>query len=64
MNVSDDLQEVLETAFEDARERRHEYVTPEHLLLALCGNLDGLRVLKATGVDVERLIDELDAFFS
>ena len=64
MNVSEDLREVLETAFEDAKERRHEYVTPEHLLLALCGNLDGLRVLKATGVDVERLIDELDTFFT
>ena len=64
MNVSDDLRETLETAFEDARERRHEYVTPEHLLLALCANLDGLRVLKATGVDVDRLVAELEEFLA
>ena len=62
MNVSDNLKEALEAAFDDARERRHEYVTLEHLLLALCANLDGLRVLKATGVDVESLIEELEAF--
>ena len=62
MNVSDNLKEALEAAFDDARDRRHEYVTLEHLLLALCANLDGLRVLKATGVDVESLIEELEVF--
>ncbi len=64
MNVSKDLKEALETAFEDARERRHEYVTLEHLLLALCANLDGLRLLKATGVDIQRLIEELETFMA
>ena len=64
MNVTESLRESLETAFEDAKSRRHEYVTLEHLLLALCANLDGLRVLKATGIDVRRLIEDLESFMS
>ena len=34
MKVSDDLQSVLKAAYEDAKERNHEYLTPEHILYA------------------------------
>jgi ATP-dependent Clp protease ATP-binding subunit ClpA len=38
-----------------ARERRHEYATLEHLLMALTEDPDAIAVLKACGVDLERL---------
>ena len=34
MKVSDDLQGVLQAAYEEAKERKHEYLTPEHILYA------------------------------
>src|SRR6188768_3852120 len=58
MNITDELRATLESAFDEARARRHEYVTLEHLLLALCGNLEGLKILKATGVDVDSLLEK------
>ncbi len=62
MNVSEDLREAIEGAYGDARERHHEYVTPEHLLLALCTSMEGLRVLKGIGINVERLLEDLEDY--
>ncbi|MDX1384196.1 MAG: Clp protease N-terminal domain-containing protein, partial [Thermoanaerobaculia bacterium] len=62
MNITDELRETLESAFDEARARRHEYVTLEHLLLALCGNLEGLKILKAVGVDIDRLLSSIEAY--
>ena len=62
MNITDELRATLESAFDEARARRHEYVTLEHLLLALCGNLEGLKILKATGVDVDQLLEEIESY--
>jgi len=62
MNITDELRATLESAFDEARARRHEYVTLEHLLLALCGNLEGLKILKATGVDVDQLLEDIEGY--
>jgi ATP-dependent Clp protease ATP-binding subunit ClpA len=62
MNITDELRATLESAFDEARARRHEYVTLEHLLLALCGNLEGLKILKATGVDVDQLLEDVESY--
>ncbi|MEE2778024.1 MAG: ATP-dependent Clp protease ATP-binding subunit ClpA [Acidobacteriota bacterium] len=64
MNITDELRETLEAAFDEARARRHEYVTLEHLLLALCGNLEGLKILKAIGVDIDALLESVEAYLS
>ncbi|HVR30616.1 MAG TPA: ATP-dependent Clp protease ATP-binding subunit ClpA, partial [Thermoanaerobaculia bacterium] len=34
----------------------------EHLLLALCGNLEGLKILKATGIDVDQLLEDIEGY--
>ncbi|BBK30494.1 ATP-dependent Clp protease ATP-binding subunit ClpA [Stella humosa] len=57
--LSRNLEETLHRALANANERRHEYATLEHLLLALTEDRDGVAVLRACGVDLERLRREL-----
>ncbi|KAG1605748.1 hypothetical protein G6F46_013506 [Rhizopus delemar] len=46
--------------YKRAREARHEFMTVEHLLLALLDNPSAQAVLKACGADAERLRQELE----
>ncbi|WP_374444887.1 ATP-dependent Clp protease ATP-binding subunit ClpA [Stella sp.] len=57
--LSRNLEETLHRALANANERRHEYATLEHLLLALTEDRDGVAVLRACGVDLDRLRREL-----
>ena len=43
--LSPELQETLQRAVTDVRERRHEYLTLEHLLLAILDDPSGVDVL-------------------
>jgi len=49
------LEKTLHAALTDAGERRHEYATLEHLLLALIGDEDAAQVMAACGVDTDEL---------
>ncbi|PCI67335.1 MAG: ATP-dependent Clp protease ATP-binding subunit ClpA [Gammaproteobacteria bacterium] len=60
--LSKDLELTLNLAFTDARERRHEYMTVEHLLLALLDNALGISVLRSCGLDIPRLQLQLRDF--
>ncbi len=60
--LSKDLESSLNTAFKRAREKRHEFMTVEHLLLALTENNAAVEVLRACGADIETLSNELDVF--
>ena len=53
--LSKELEFTLNSAFRDAREKRHEFMTVEHLLLALLDNPAAGKVLRACGVEVEKL---------
>ncbi len=57
--LSANLEKTLHRALAHANERRHEYATLEHLLLSLGEDPDALAVLRACGVEVERLNREL-----
>jgi ATP-dependent Clp protease ATP-binding subunit ClpA len=57
--LSKNLEESLHRALGLANEKRHEYATLEHLLLSLTDDQDALAVLKACGVDVTKLRDDL-----
>ena len=63
INMTQELRTTLEAAMSEARERRHEYVTLEHLLLALCVDPNALEVLEAVRVDTSLIIAELEEFF-
>src|SRR6188768_1532348 len=60
--LSKNLERSLHRAFGLAGERRHEYATLEHLLLAMTEDDDAVPVLKACGVDIDRLRHDLETF--
>jgi len=60
--LSQELEFSLNSAFQAAREKRHEYITVEHLLLALLDNPTAARVLRACGGNIEDLRRHLIAF--
>ncbi len=60
--LSQELEFSLSTAIQRARGRRHEYVTVEHLLLALLDNASAGRVLSACGGNIEKLRADLSAY--
>jgi ATP-dependent Clp protease ATP-binding subunit ClpA len=62
--LSKELEFTLNLAFKEAREKRHEFMTVEHLLLALLDNPTAAEVLKSCGADLEKLKQELSAFLS
>ncbi len=51
-------------AFVEARQKRHEFITVEHLLLALLDNPSAAEVLRACAANVNELRKELNAFIS
>ncbi|MCA3247610.1 MAG: ATP-dependent Clp protease ATP-binding subunit ClpA [Azospirillum sp.] len=57
--LSRNLEQSLHRALALANERRHEYATLEHLLLALSEDQDAVAVLRACGVDVDKLRRDL-----
>lgn len=59
-----DTEITLENALSTAREMRHEYVTVEHLLIALITNKVAKDVLQACGADLQLLYKELDTFIN
>ena len=60
--LSKNLEKSLHRAFGLAGERRHEYATLEHLLLAMTEDEDAMPVLKSCGVDIDRLRHDLETF--
>src|SRR5512145_1698022 len=57
---SKDLEQTIGQCYKRAREARHEFMTVEHLLLALLDNPSAEAVLKATGADFPRLRHDLE----
>ncbi len=53
--LSQNLEKTLHLALAAAAERRHEYATLEHLLVALCDDTDAIAVMRACNVDIEHL---------
>jgi ATP-dependent Clp protease ATP-binding subunit ClpA len=60
--LSKDLEITLNMAFKEARHKRHEYMTVEHLLLALLDNTAAANVLQSCGTDLYELRKELNSF--
>src|SRR3978361_580683 len=60
--LSRNLEQTLHRALSLASERRHEYATLEHLLLGLGEEPEAAMVLKACGVDLDKLRNDLTEF--
>lgn len=61
--ISPELESSLNLAVSEAARRGHEYVTVEHVLLALLANDVAARALKACGASLDETRRQLDAFF-
>ena len=57
-----ELEVTLNLAFKDARAKRHEFMTVEHLLLALLDNGAAAAVLRACGANLDKLRHDLREF--
>jgi ATP-dependent Clp protease ATP-binding subunit ClpA len=57
--ISQELEVSLHMAFMDARQKRHELITVEHLLMAMIDNPSAQEVLKACGANFESLKKDL-----
>jgi ATP-dependent Clp protease ATP-binding subunit ClpA len=62
--LSKDLEVTLNHAFKGARSKRHEFMTVEHLLLALLDNEAAIVVLQACAADLEKLRQQLSEFIN
>ena len=60
--LSRNLEQTLHRALSLAADRKHEYATLEHLLLGLVDDEDALTVLRACGVDIEKIKKDLTEF--
>ena len=60
--LSKDLEFSINLAFREARDRRHEFMTIEHLLLALLDNPAAAEVLRACGAQMDKLKRDLQLF--
>ncbi len=58
------LQSSLGNALSLARERRHEYLTVEHLLYALLDDIQGREILLNCGANLKQLRDAIDDYFA
>src|SRR5438093_3450548 len=62
--ISKELEATLNFALKEAKTRRHEYVSLEHLLYALLRDKDGKAAIVACGGDIDRLSKSLEEFFN
>jgi ATP-dependent Clp protease ATP-binding subunit ClpA len=62
--ISKELESTLNVALKEAKNRRHEYVSLEHLLFALLRDKDGKAAIIACGGDLEKLGKSLEEFFT
>ena len=53
--IAQELEVSLHLAFVEARQKRHEFITVEHLLLTMLDNASAAEVLRACGVNIEEL---------
>jgi ATP-dependent Clp protease ATP-binding subunit ClpA len=62
--ISKELELTLNDAYQVARDQRHEFMTVEHLLLALLDNPSASAALRACGADDEKLKEDVTRFLS
>ena len=61
--ISKELSATLGFAVKEAKKRRHEYVSIEHILFAILNDPNGVEIVENCGGDVENLLDALENFF-
>jgi ATP-dependent Clp protease ATP-binding subunit ClpA len=60
--INQELEQNLNNAFKLAQDQKHEFVTVEHLLLALLENTDAQGLLSANNINISQLKTDLEEF--
>mgnify|MGYP003325998186 FL=1 len=60
--INQELEQNLNSAFKIAQDQKHEFVTVEHLLLALVENSDAQNLFSSNNIDINQLKSELEEF--
>jgi ATP-dependent Clp protease ATP-binding subunit ClpA len=60
--IAQELEVTLHMAFMDARQKRHEFISVEHLLMAMLDNPSAVEVLRACGANIEAMREQLGTF--
>jgi ATP-dependent Clp protease ATP-binding subunit ClpA len=61
--ISKELSATLGFAVREAKKRRHEYVSVEHILFAILNDPNGIEIIENCGGNVENLLNALENFF-
>ena len=61
--ISKELSATLGFAVKEAKRRRHEYVSIEHILFAILNDPNGIEIIENCGGDIDNLLDALESFF-
>jgi ATP-dependent Clp protease ATP-binding subunit ClpA len=64
MEIHEELNRILAVAFADARSRKHEYLTPEHILYASLFFAAGAGIISQCGANVELMKKELETYLN
>jgi ATP-dependent Clp protease ATP-binding subunit ClpA len=64
MTITKELEATIQLAFAEAKKRRHEFVTLEHVLFALIRDPSAAKILKGAGADLKKLEADLEQFFA
>jgi len=62
--INKELSQMLDAIIKDAKKRRHEYLTAEHILYALIHDELGIDIVTGCGGDVGRIKENIEAFFA
>ena len=60
--IAQELEVTLHMAFMDARQKRHEFISVEHLLLAMLDNPSATEVLRACGANLDAMREQIATF--
>lgn len=64
MEIDEELSRIMAVAFADARSRKHEYLTPEHILYASLFFAAGAGIISQCGANVELMKKELETYLN
>jgi ATP-dependent Clp protease ATP-binding subunit ClpA len=64
MIISEELEKTLQRSYEEAKRRRHEFITLEHMLFALTEDALAAEILMGCGMDLKKLKASLDDFMN
>jgi ATP-dependent Clp protease ATP-binding subunit ClpA len=63
MNINKELNDIISQAYMEAKTRKHEFLTPEHVLFSALNSEEGKTLIKTVGGSPQRLKKNLEQFF-